>query len=114
MEICIHTLGVGAPSLFQKVVGGWSLTHAVLEGRHDLRSIPWHVQGIGVDVENLPFLLFLPLQLQPAPLFCGQQPHSGGEVSLVTRNTSGELHYSLLFLEAGSQCEALAGLELSM
>lgn len=78
-------------------MGGGSLTHAVLEGRHDLCSIPRHVQGIGVDVENLPFLLFLPLQLQPAPLFCGQQPHSGGEVSLVTRNTSGELDYSLLF-----------------
>lgn len=63
---------------------GWGpLTHAILEGRHDLRSIPRHVQGIGVDVEDLPFLLFVPLQLQPAPLLRGQQPHRGGEVSLV-------------------------------
>lgn len=63
--------------------GGWGLlTHAILEGRHDLRSIPRHMQGVGVDVEDLPFLLFLPLQLQPAPLLRGQQPHRGGEVSL--------------------------------
>lgn len=78
-----------------QVVGG-ALTHAVLEGRHDLCSIPRHVQGIGVDVKNLPFLLFLPLQLQPAPLFCGQQPHSGGEVSLAMRKMSRQPGYSLL------------------
>lgn len=91
-----------------------SLTHAILEGRHNLRSISRHVQGIGVDVENLPFLLFLPLQLQPAPLFCGQQPHSGGEVSLVIRDTSREARLFPPFLETGFHCEPLAGLELSL
>lgn len=33
-------------------------------------------------MKDLPFLLLLPLQLQPAPLLRGQQPHCGGKVSL--------------------------------
>lgn len=85
----LHGCGVMCPGLWcvgsGSVAGdgGWGLlTHAILEGRHDLRSIPRHMQGVGVDVEDLPFLLFLPLQLQPTPLLGGQQPHRGGEVSL--------------------------------
>lgn len=79
--MCLGLWGVGSRSVSGD--GGWGLlTHAILEGRHDLRSIPRHVQGVGIDVKDLPFLLFLPLQLQPAPLLRGQQPHSGGEVSL--------------------------------
>lgn len=85
----LHKCGVICPGLW--CVGSWSvvgdsgwglLTHAILEGRHDLCSIPRHMQSVGVDVKDLPFLLFLPLQLQPAPLLRGQQPHRGGEVSL--------------------------------
>lgn len=40
------------------------------------------MQGVGVDVEDLSFLLFLPFQLQPAPFLRSQQPHRGREVSL--------------------------------
>lgn len=52
------------PKLFALPIAAVPHTHSVLEGRDDLRVLPGDVQGVGVDVIDLPrFFLLVPIQL---------------------------------------------------